>query len=44
MEIKSLLKIGVIKEVHYQTDMYSSSIFISLKRNGEFKMILNLKK
>ena len=43
-EIKSLLKIGVIKEVQYKNDMYLSSIFIRPKKNGEYRMILNLKK
>lgn len=42
-EIKKLLEMGVIKEVQHHPKEYISPIFIVPKKNGEYRMILNLK-
>ncbi|MES9883156.1 MAG: reverse transcriptase domain-containing protein [Sedimenticola sp.] len=42
-EIQTLLNMGVIIEVNHEPDEYLSPIFIVPKRNGEYRMILNLK-
>ena len=43
-EIENLLQKFVIKEVQYEYDMFLSPIFVRPTKNGEFRMILNLKK
>lgn len=42
-EIKKLLEMKVIKEVEHTPGEYISPIFIVPKKNGEYRMILNLK-
>lgn len=42
-EIQKLLKMKVIKEVEHDPDEYISPIFLVGKKNGEYRMILNLK-
>ena len=42
-EIKKLLEMKVIKEIEYTPGEYISPIFIVPKKNGEYRMILNLK-
>ncbi|CAG2227255.1 unnamed protein product [Mytilus edulis] len=43
-EIQKLLAIDVIKEVQSMKDQFLSPIFLRPKKNGEYRMILNLKK
>lgn len=43
-EITKLLELGVIKKVEYEPGQFVSPIFIRPKKNGEHRMILNLKK
>ena len=42
-EIKKLIKMKVIKEVEHHPEEFLSPIFIVPKKNGEYRMILNLK-
>ena len=42
-EISKLLNMGVIKEVEHDPNEYISPIFVVPKKNGEYRMILNLK-
>ena len=42
-EIQKLLEMQVIKEVQHTSDEYISPIFLVAKKNGEYRMILNLK-
>ena len=42
-EIKQLLEKSVIREVEYQEGQFLSPIFVRPKKNGEYRMILNLK-
>ena len=42
-EMKNLLEMGVIEKVHYDKDQFLSPIFTRPKKNGEHRMILNLK-
>ena len=42
-EIQKLLKMQVIKEVQHVSNEYISPIFLVAKKNGEYRMILNLK-
>jgi hypothetical protein len=42
-EIKNLLRMGAIVEVIPGPDQFISSIFVRLKKNGEYRVILNLK-
>ena len=42
-EIFSLLKMGVIEEVEHSDVQYLSPIFTVPKKDGEYRMILNLK-
>ena len=42
-EISKLLAMGVIKEVQHDKNEYISPIFMVPKKNGEYRMILNLK-
>ena len=42
-EIEKLLQMEVIEEVEHHPDEYISPIFIIPKRDGEYRMILNLK-
>ncbi|CAG2205296.1 unnamed protein product [Mytilus edulis] len=44
MKFKKLLAIDVIKEVQSMKDQFLSPIFLRPKKNGEYRMILNLKK
>lgn len=43
-EISKLLSMGVIKEVQIESDQFLSPIFVRPKKNGEYRMILNLKR
>ena len=43
-EISKVLEMKVIKEVNHDPGEYISPIFIVPKKNGEYRMILNLKK
>lgn len=43
-EIVKLLKLGVIKETHRQKEQIISPIFLRKKKDGGFRMILNLQK
>lgn len=43
-EMEKLLKQDVIKEVKDKTHIFVTTIFIRSKKDGEFRMILNLKK
>lgn len=43
-EIEKLLRQNVIKMVDYNKDQFLSPIFLRLKKNGEYRLILNLKK
>lgn len=42
-EIQNLLEMGAIKRVQNGKGMYLSTIFVRPKKNGEFRVILNLK-
>ena len=42
-EIKKLLELKVIKEVEHHPNEFISPIFLVPKKNGEYRMILNLK-
>ena len=42
-EIQKLLNIGVIKEVEHHPEEFISPIFVIPKKDGEYRMILNLK-
>ena len=44
VEIKNLLRKGVIKESQHEEGKYISPIFLIPKSDGSFRMILNLKK
>jgi len=44
LEIQKLLDEKVIAHVQYHSEQFLSPIFLRPKRNGEFRMILNLKK
>ena len=44
VEIKNLLRKGVIKESQHEEGEYISPIFLTPKSDGSFRMILNLKK
>lgn len=43
-EISKLLKLKVIEKVQYDDGQFISPIFLRLKKNGEYRLILNLKK
>ena len=43
IEIQKLLNIGVIKEVEHHPEEFISPIFVIPKKDGEYRMILNLK-
>ena len=43
LEIKKLLQLNVIEEVESEENEYISPIFVRPKKNGEYRMILNLK-
>lgn len=43
-EIEKLLEINVLVEVQHDNDQFLSPIFLRPKKNGEYRMILNLKK
>ena len=43
MEIDKLLKMGVIVHTYHETDQFISPIFIRLKKNNEYRLVLNLK-
>ena len=42
-EIRKLLDLKVIKEVEHHPNEYISPIFLVSKKDGEYRMILNLK-
>lgn len=42
-EIQKLLNLGVVIKVDYEPGQFVSPIFVRPKKNGEFRMILNLK-
>lgn len=44
LEIQKLLDMKVIKEVQHHPDEFLSPIFLRPKKDGEYRMILNLKK
>ena len=44
VEIKNLLRKGVIKEFHNEEGEYISPIFLTPKSDGSFRMVSNLKK
>ena len=43
-EIKNILHKGVIEECQHEEGEYISSIFLTPKPDGSFRIILNLKK
>lgn len=43
IEIQNLLKIGAIKKAQNEKHIFLSTIFVRPKKNGEFRVILNLK-
>lgn len=43
-EIEKLLKLSVLKTVEPEDGQYLSPIFLRPKKNGEYRLILNLKK
>ena len=42
-EICKLLQMGLLKEVEHHQDEFLSPIFLVPKKDGEYRMILNLK-
>ena len=42
-EIAKLVSMGVLVEVQHDVDQFLSPIFVRPKKNGEYRMILNLK-
>ena len=42
-EIHKLVSMGVLKEVQQDADQFLSPLFVRPKKNGEYRMILNLK-
>ena len=43
-EIGKLIEIGLVKEVYSHQKQFLSPIFLRPKKNGEYRMVLNLKK
>lgn len=44
LEIEKLIQMGVVIKAEYEKGQFCSPIFVRPKKNGEYRMILNLKK